>query len=262
MGQETQEGRNTHPGYTESVVLCDHELFKEELIEYGGRHIFILSMEHEPRHSDPPKPHLPSNWEQLIIDRVNGKSLVFLEWFMPEVEQRLYNVPILGSANRFYVENHIAPVYNRILDILAVMNIEVAVADIVHSPMYSVYELHALGTLTWFGYGQEDFDVKAREMTEKEFIIPTPMDARRLLTARAIIQEVLRRKEGTEAVLITPFAHADRVSKYIKLGGDPDNQLKNIVYRYGLPFVEKTLRLYKYSSRFQCWIKYASCPIF
>lgn len=42
MGQETQIESNPSRGYTESVVLYDHELFKEELIEYGGRHIFSL----------------------------------------------------------------------------------------------------------------------------------------------------------------------------------------------------------------------------
>ncbi len=260
-------------------LLNDPNALQVENLKLNGVNITLVSCDHELEKMPKADP-----W-QAIEYEIQKSSLVYVEYFPYELESTVYNNPIWGrlarAAGKAKGINHF---FDKIGDLAIKHEKEVAVADIANGPKYSIYHagLRAVpGPLLMsvapdkFGsflgvcslvYGngmsmQELFRIGAFDLERKNFerFIIDMEDARRLLTAKGIRQEVEKRVEGSQLTYIAPRAHVSRVKWYLEHPNDIVSNTKAKAYSLaaGLP---RSTRIYKNSKMFHSWQLVSDIP--
>jgi len=257
--------------------LNDPNRLQIDRIEINGVNVALVSCDHEPTKMPKEDP-----W-RTIEGEIARSSLVFVEYFPPELERTVYSNPIIGKIvkNRGNTTG-INPFFTKIELMCRYLNKEIAVADIANSLNYSAYygltreigpiSAALLGTgrisgspeiiipstilalsMSIMGL-QEAFKVGIFDLERKklEQYYLDMEDARRLLTAKGIEQEAQRRKGGSQLVYISPRAHVSRVMWYLQNPQDLPSKIKGKIYSLatGLP---RSTRIYKFDDKHQCW---------
>ena len=171
-----------------------------------------------------------------IAEVIDGADLTVVEYFTPELERTAYYMPMLGRLARRAIgpDRQYAPIAKIGHDSGARMG----VADIANKPLYAAYAV--LGA----SYLESPTGVHAVRPHAPERILPSLTDARRMLTAEAIVQEADRHQDGTRIAYIGAPAHVNRVSRYI-LGEQSWYDRRRLeLYRH-IPGLDKTLRVYE-----------------
>lgn len=201
-----------------------------EKVVYHGVDIKFLAMEHRNIVS-PGFPEFswyrPQKWKEIIKETVDSASLVFVEYFVPELEQTAFREPLVGQLIKKWAKDEgVMEFFDEVAKVASSRNIPIAVADPATSSLYALREL---------GIDQKHWKEKMSHRVDNdrvgysgdstlnidpiELVIPRAIDARRLETARAIMQEVLDNNVGSvgsrEFVYIGPTAHVMRIKEYI-----------------------------------------------
>jgi hypothetical protein len=232
-------------------------MWKKEIL-YKGVTVVVVGAEYTKRYMD--RGTTPNNWESLIENEVEKASLVIVEYLPVELERTAFRHPLLGKLARVYAQStNIEPFFTRITDMCRDKGKEIAVADIANTPQYMLYDfgyklLPLINQLVGIpvalvGLVQEFTSTghKSPTPTAVEKVIPAADEARRLLTAVAIMQEVERWDVGARLLYIAPPAHSSRVEKYISEGLGVSETVKLQLYKLMIG-LEKSLRVYKPSS--------------
>jgi hypothetical protein len=171
------------------------------------------------------KGYRPPDWENQIYREMGKASMVFVEYFPPEIAQNVYKIPIIGFYAENYVENNML-VYSRIADRAAETGQSIAVADIANRFRFLPFEclpanlphvMHKTGT----------YDVK---ISAKEQAKPSVNDARRVYTARGILQVAASMSDASPQMYVAAPAHVRRVKKYAT--ATPTEESEQIFSRY------------------------------
>jgi hypothetical protein len=102
------------------------------------------------------------------------------------------------------------------------------------------------------------FDLERK--TFEKFLVDME-DVRRLLTARGIEQEAVRRKPGTKVVYIAPRAHTSRVEWYLENPDDIPTKVKAKIYGLTSVGLMLSTRIYEYSKDFESWMRVSNSKI-
>lgn len=267
-----QSSEKLHIKSHSSEIYDGERRFQIETINYKGREIVVISMEHEKRYRNDPE-LVPPDWISQVQDKITNSSLLFVEYFVPDIMSQLPGVPPVDRYIKQYTEERIEPVYGKIEALAREIDIPIATAEVGASYPYAFYELltqaprrisimaRNLPSVTKEEkilplLNSGSFGVKA---TKTENYFPYSINMRRILTSLAIMQEAERRKEGSKIALFTAPAHANRIKEHLKSGLNSWQKITAGIGRH-LPGLNSNLRIYKPLSDGN-WIRTASMPI-
>lgn len=166
---------------------------------------------------------LPRNWKEQVERAIGKPDIIFLEYFIPDLRGGINREPISAFFINRWAETSGVTEFSRTLAIIAgKQGIPICVADTARTPAYFVQEMISI-----YSWNKNVPREKYRHYTgydnppdELDFEMATAVDSRRLMTARALMQEALRMREKSienpEIVCVTPKAHADRIIAYIE----------------------------------------------
>lgn len=256
-------------------------LFATEKILMGTTTVVFMACEHNGYNQN-------SGLPKEIDDEIKNSSLVFVEYFPPELARKVYSVPGIGNMAKFLADeavNGVNPFFNKILETAATYKKSVAVADIANGLEYMAY--HGLlrsipgGATLLLGYENIIFrevglgllwggmltnlqealrtGVYGKNRSWWEKFVVDMEDARRLITARGIEQEALKRP-GAQIALVSPRAHVDRIKWYLKNPNDSVSKAKEKIYSLFVG-LDKSTRIYKPTSTGD-WQQISNIPVF
>lgn len=202
-----------------------------EKIDYRGVDINLVAIEHEDKiiNNYPEwSRYLPSEWKQMVEQEIKGSSMIFVEYFPADLAYEvLLKNPVVGLFLVPYSAKRLDPFFVAVGQMAEKHNLKIAVADPCSDPLYVLREL-AVDQKRWRGVmaslpEEERLSYYGDEAVVKRIEIDTEtaVDARRLMTARALMQEAIRlsagdsNKEG-KITYIAPPAHMLRIKNYIE----------------------------------------------
>lgn len=236
--------------------------FKIEALLRGDQMLELISLEAAHIHDER---ITPPDWQEQVSAAIERADIVFVEYFLPELEENISRFHELGKYS-----SDIAAVYGTIVDIAHHHNTPVAVADIANKPLYELYQMGlypaigaaAVASARYGGaIGKAGFIAgqtflgsiayQSARQTGKygiqpsriERFIPDATDARRALTARGIEQTAQTLPPNASLLYIAAPAHTSRVKAMLtELKTIPDSA-KAVAYR-GLVGLDRTTRIY------------------
>lgn len=203
----------------ESVYRSEGET-KISSHEYHGHKITTIGIEHR-LDDDGQFPGDSKKEIAKVLDNSSGSTL-FLEYAIPDLQRHLLLEPVMGiMAKKLWIDNEkLFEWFGEVTRMAGERGMRIAVADPASNSGYAYAEFY--GLKKWNDESKKlDPNVFIGPMsgdntpiTEREMNTPNAIDARRLLTARALMQHCLTQNEG--AVYISPPAHTLRVDNYIE----------------------------------------------
>jgi hypothetical protein len=223
----------------------DFGAFRAETTSLGPKHqLTCLAVESRAEYV----PFLPKDWSEQVEEHVKDADLVIAEYFPPELESTTYNIPVLGTIAVHYSERNLG-VYNRLADIAASHEKQVAVMDPANKPLFRAYDTILPSAVMYLVSGRRGKGVAGKEPDLAERIIPTATDARRMLTAAGIKQEAERWPDGGNFLYVAAPAHVKRVLGYLSQG-EPGKlaRMRSAAYHKATPGLDKEVRTYQHST--------------
>ena len=241
----------------------------------GNSHVTFVGVEHEaPPHSYP--------WHKIqqIIESLGENGKIVLEYFPPELEQTIYNHPLLGRYARWYSHNAgILHFFGGVGDIAATTQKEVIVLDPANNAPFQLLYLHmplvamslGIGWAIWKRWSKQRIRWPQRLATAtllltglegvswylQDTIRTHPFkrfyrdhalnmrDMRWVTVAQGLIQ-YCKDDPHHLAVLYPPAHIMDGVLHYLN---HPEERTKKYaIYSRFLPGVPKTIRAYRFES--------------
>lgn len=192
-----------------------------ESIDYHGKKITLFSMEHHDVISryGAVIEKVPTNWASKLDEAVKEGDSVFLEYF-PKDLKRVMNIPILGRAVKYWYEKSGIALFDKIADKIDSIKGKVKVADVASNFAYGVQEVivdeFRLKDLMKRKIMENGGSISDTDLMKDEEMmsIARSIDSRRLMTARAIMQDSLKEGSG-DVVWVGPEAHAKWIRYYI-----------------------------------------------
>lgn len=180
--------------------------------------------------------YLPSDWENRIDKEIGNPDIIFLEYFIPDLERSGFAEPVVGIAVKSWAKEHnIDGFTNPIARMAGRRGCDIAVADTASSSLYMIQEVK--GEYEWGKIMEKTpFDARRRydgsetQPDNFDFEVANAIDSRRLMTARSLMGEAIRLSQDKEKgktdrktiVCITPEAHASRILAYIQRQKDAE----------------------------------------
>ncbi len=270
-------------GNGESIPDSEKEsqLYKVEVISFkGGRTITVLHMEHEDRidtdlqemqestkeyAADDQNPigmrvlaqvtnselnpevgkkggDKPHNWKKIIQEQVEKASVVFVEYFPAEIYREAGSNTVFRWMVDRYMKQLINPFFHTVSALAGISGKDVGVADIANRVIYELYEMDSsiVSALEQGDYKGHSTGISPLEIQAKSVI-----DARRLLTAEGLAQDIKNRAAGSNILYIAPPAHAARIAHYLRLIERDDKNVEKKAMQYlRYPGLDKNVRLY------------------
>ncbi len=195
---------------------------KSTELPYHGVKLRVVELEHHDikLFSTQGSVTVPKDWREKINSQLNGVKEIFLEYLPVELD-RINMIPGVGFITKRWRRQAGIEMFMTIAEDAAKKGVEVVCADAASGPLYITHELFEdqkrwrdeilkLPLEQRASYDGHDSPIHPLELSQ-----PWAIDARRLLTARAMMQEALRVKDGT-LVWVGPAAHAKRIVNYIE----------------------------------------------
>lgn len=208
--------------------------FAVETVDWNEHQLTFVSMENG---------RFANNREICPVDRfdrvaevIDQADLTVVEYFIPEIERTTYRLPLIGPFSKYLIGPD--GQYSPIARIGHELGARMGSADIANKPLYAAYAMPMMFYVE-YPMGNHCIEPRARER-----FVPTPTDARRMLTAEAIMQETARHPEGTHIAYIGAPAHANRVARYILQDQTKLDRARLALYRH-MPGLHKSLRIYE-----------------
>lgn len=198
--------------------------FNIETITLGPRALTCVSIESEAGRISDPEVY-PPDWADRVTPHIDTAETVFLTYFPNEIAQNIFPVPILGHIAALQAKMNLS-VYRDVVDMAAEKRKRVACADIANRIGYLAHEIR-LPNSYFVGWQKGPASL---EPTALEQRVPTPTDARRVFTARAIRQESESLPEGSTLLYVAAPAHVKRVKQYVL--GEPTEWGERRFQRY------------------------------
>ena len=170
------------------------------------------------------------------LEVMEKSDLTVVEYFPPELEQNAYRMPVIGPLAKKLIRP--SDDYNYIESFGFANGLRMGSADIANRPAFLLYGI--LGGLVM----EYALGLHRVEPYQDENIIPTPAEARRLLTAAAIVQECRRHPEGIHVTYIAAPAHVNRVREKIQQAPN-EQDIRRLGLYTRLPFLDAVLRIYE-----------------
>jgi hypothetical protein len=237
--------------------------FGIETLPFRGREVRLVSLEADYTTDER---ITPPDWQDRVSQAMQGADLTFVEYFTPELEQKMPYFHQLGSFSR-----NIANVYGAIADMAHEQSQDVAVADIANKPLYEVYHLgvfpavgaaaiagarrgDALGWATFLA-GETYVAAQVHQTIRKkgtyavkpsriERYMPNANDARHVLTARAIAQTVQQYPPQSSFLYIAAPAHTARIKSMLEEPPTAVDSAKYALYKRAVG-LDKDTRIYR-----------------
>ncbi len=247
-----------------------------DTIKFGSSNIHLLSCDHMPNKTPTQNP-----WPE-IASQIQNSSLVFVEYFPPELETTAYNSRFIGRlAQEVGDYSGINSFFNEVASLAVRYKKDVAITDIANKPLY---ELYNFSLRMWFGpcilgsslilsshyalYLSSFLALAAcytftgtylnesNYPSKYESLFIDLNNARRLITAKALIQSA-QESPDSETLYIAPHAHNRRIKQYIENHEGLSVRLKTKAYSL-LPGLDKKTRVYRHSTDDNAWKKISS----
>lgn len=207
------------------VPLEDYDPFvvegqiKVESLNYHGKTLKFFMMEH---HDVIPEDSsyleiVSTKWKERLNDEFKSGDSVFLEYFPPELKIA-QSLPIVGPFVGMWMRANGIDLFADMAEVINVKGGRVKVADVASGPLYAYHEL-AIDQIKW----KEEMAKRSPEdrhgyaggrsgsIDPLEIQMPRAIDARRLMPARAMMQD------SAENILwIGPEAHGKRMQLYVQ----------------------------------------------
>lgn len=236
--------------------------FKIETLKHGEQTLQLISFEATYAHDER---ITPRDWQEQIRQVIEQVDIVFVEYFPPELEQ---NIPYFGELGEY--SRGIGESYGTITELAHHLNIPVAVADIANKPLYELYQMGiypAIGTVAVMSAYRGDALGKIGFAASQTFIgssayqaalqkgkyalepgtleryTPDATDARRALTARAIMQTAREMPDASFAYIGAP-AHIARIKTALTEPTTVPESAKALVYK-SLIGLDRSTRIYE-----------------
>jgi hypothetical protein len=235
----------------EGVVKCVE-------LDYRGVKIELVQLEHHPVgfRNGLEIEDVPGNWREIVGKEFEGAKTVFLEYFPPDM-RGAKNIPVIGFFVGMWQKQKGVSMFGEMGEMAATIGARVAVADVARGPMYAWQEL-AVDQPRWreeirklseeqrAEYGGRYDEIHPLEMNQ-----PWAVDARRLMTARAMMQEARGMQAGERLVWVGAPAHGLRIENYIK------RQIESETRGEVSPSEEsEKIKKYKSTPGFDCRVRY------
>ncbi len=202
---------------TESEVKIDR-------LKYHGVDIVLFQMEHK-NTNDPNTGYeltVPSGWKEQLDGVVKKDDKVFLEYFPPELNY-MKQIPVVGKMVDIWMKDSGIDTFVDIAEQVNEKGATVHTADVASGVMYAYQEL-AVDIPRWKSEMQKrpienrvDRTGHQAEIDSAELEIPRAIDARRLMTARALMQEAVSIGGAQpDIIYVGPEAHGKRIKEYIE----------------------------------------------
>lgn len=253
-----------------------------DTISMGDSNISLLSCDHIPARMPSEDP-----WG-VIEENISSSSVVFTEYFPPELERTIFRNRVQGSKARALAEsNGINSFFGKVTSLAAKYDKEVAVADPANRLLFAMYHIpirigissgtfvagFSLGVnisgilggivgeagllffmteLGLFITSDMEMGLASLQMHRFERYILDIVDSRRVETARGIKEAALNRERESNILYIAPHAHVSRVKWYLENANNPFVKAKEFLYSL-LPGLDHSTRYYKYQSDDQTW---------
>jgi|GEM_PF-886765 len=236
--------------------------FKIETLLRGDQTLELISL--EATHIDNEQ-ITPLDWQEQVSEAVERAGIVFVEYFLPELEENISRFHELGKYS-----SDIAAVYGTIADIAHSQNTPIAVADIANKPLYELYQMGlcpavgavAVASARYGGaFGKAGFvacqtflcSIAYQSARQKgkhgiqpgllERFTPDATDARRALTARGIEQTAQTLPSNASLLYIAAPAHVSRVKAMLTKDKTIPDSAKAVAYK-GLVGLDRSTRIY------------------
>lgn len=256
----------------------DPRALEIDVIRIRTSNVTLLSCDHVPIKM----PRLDP-WQE-IETKIQESSLIFVEYFPPELQTTIYQNRFIGSHARKEGRNAgIDNFFNEIGSLAAKHKKNIAVADIANNLPFLV---HYVVSMTWpmpavlatlatkepsylpvliledLGLLNNWLSLTAAQSeypnTLEKFLLNMD-DARRVLTTRALAQTA-KEQPGSNLLYISPHVHVNRIREYLKHPESLSYRIKSRAYSL-LPGLDKTTRVYRYDPKEDIWDKISSTPI-
>ena len=236
--------------------------FKIETLLRGDQTLELISL--EATHIDNEQ-ITPLDWQEQVSEAIERADIVFVEYFLPELEENISRFHELGKYS-----SDIAAAYGTIADIAHSQNTPIAVADIANRPLYELYQMGlypavgaaAVASARYGGaFGKAGFvagqtflgSIAYQSARQKgkhgiqpgllERFTPDATDARRALTARGIEQTAQTLPPNASLLYIAAPAHVSRVKAMLTKDKTIPDSAKAVAYK-GLVGLDRSTRIY------------------
>jgi hypothetical protein len=241
---------NVNPDYVFPAEEIQDRAFRIEPIDYNGRTIKLVSIESKfvsQKAQIPDRAAMsviaPDDWGLQVADAMEDTSLVFTAYFPPELEQTAYSSPFRGTKARSWGEQLLHSVYQTVADIAEEQGKRIAVADISNKLAFAVYEFATPNRVPCM----RQVSAYGVQISRSEKYVPQAADARRMFTAKAIMQTAEAYPEGSSFMYIAAPAHVNRVKSYITQKPDVMDKLRYGVYATTMVGLDTSTRIYRHS---------------
>ncbi|MDN5274512.1 MAG: hypothetical protein JWP06_413 [Candidatus Saccharibacteria bacterium] len=251
--------------------------FRIETLHHDSRTLNLLSLEADYASDERVT---PPDWQEQVSQAMESADLVFVEYFVPELEENMPYFHKMGSFSR-----NIADVFGRVADMAHKQGKNVAVADIANKPLYEAWHLGvfpAVGAtalagarsqtplgIAAFAAGEAYVASLTYQAARKkgtysvepgrmERYTPNANDARRALTARGISQTAKEYPPDSSFLYISAPAHIARVKSMLEQPLTIADSAKVTLYKK-FAGLDRTTRIY--SPRENGWELQSATPI-
>jgi hypothetical protein len=205
-------------------ISSNPRAFNIETIALGSRALTCVSIESEEGRINDPVVY-PPDWADRVALHIDDAETVFVTYFPNEIAQNIFPIPVLGRIASMQAGMNLS-VYRDVVDMAAERGKRIACADMANSVGYLAREFTVPN---WFFIAFAKGPANP-ELTWLEQRIPTPTDARRVFTTRAIRQESESLPEGSKLLYVAAPAHVRRVKQYAL--GEPTERDERRLRRY------------------------------
>lgn len=206
----------------------------------GKAYLSIIAAEHDKTGRDI---FNPENDMQIIFEQISRHDIIVPEYVPLELQEKALTFPALGKRqDQGWAQVHVNPFFQPIVDAALESGKPIYAVDPANTAITGIYQtiehvgtalarapinvpVNFINTATGLGlpmipYTYEDMRSGMQPFTWLEKILPTTIDARRLIYAKGLMQ-IARMHPGAQILTITPPAHAKRIEWYLRNQKDP-----------------------------------------
>lgn len=187
---------------------------------------------------------LPADWHRQVAERTEVSDAIFFEYFRPELARTTYVIPVLGRMAVYYSDRTLN-VYDTLTETVAEQGKAVSVADVASNMAFMAYESALPNSLMYSITSRRGKGVAGMTPDLSERMLPSPTDARRMLTAAAIRQEAELLPGDAKLTYVAAPAHILRVKDYLTRPHDRLDRMRYATYQKAMPGLDRTVRTYE-----------------